>query len=166
MADGPESPRPGWDSTGDPVRDYVRANLQTMTREAIRDRLVAAGHDPARVDDVREQEWTGFAPAATDRALWTTALILFVCGGVVGAAGALLLTTFVSDHGGSAALFLGLYAVAYVLSGLAIAIAVRSAARAWRISGGWAVVIGVVMVPVYAVLMYGTCVAAESLSSG
>jgi hypothetical protein len=57
-----------------------------------------------------------------------------------------------------------LYAVAYVGIGLAIALGLRWAARAWRISGGWALLIGIVLVPIYIVLMYGTCVAAASLS--
>jgi hypothetical protein len=35
---------------GDPIRDYIRANQATYTREAIREALIAGGHDPAEVD--------------------------------------------------------------------------------------------------------------------
>jgi len=152
------------EKTGDPIRDYVRANLRTMTRDAIRERLIAAGHDPKRVDDVWEQEWTGVVPPSPERGLWSTAMTLFVIGGLIGGATAVALTSLVASGGGSPAAFIAVYAVLYVLPGLAIAWAVRWAARGLRISGGWALVIGIVLVPVYGALMFGTCLAAASVT--
>ena len=34
----------------DPIEDYIRANGNRFTHEAIRERLVAAGHDGVEVD--------------------------------------------------------------------------------------------------------------------
>jgi hypothetical protein len=33
------------------IDDYIRENRQKDTREAIRDQLVTAGHDPAQIDE-------------------------------------------------------------------------------------------------------------------
>jgi hypothetical protein len=151
-------------SPDDPIRDYIRANMRTMTREAIRDRLAAAGHNPNRVEEIWEQEWTGVVPASTAEGLWTTAIVLLIIGGLVGGAGVLLLLGLVSSGTANAALFVGLFAVGYLGIGLAIAWAVRAAARRWHISGGWALVIGILLIPVYGALMFGTCAAAASVS--
>ena len=151
-------------TTGDPIRDYVRANLHAMTREAIRERLIAAGHDPKRVDEIWEQEWTAVTPPSTESALWTTSLVLLVVGGLIGGGAATLLASFMSSEGGTATKFFVLYAILYVGLGLVIAWVVRWAARGLRISGGWALAIGIVLVPIYGGLMYGTCLAAASIT--
>ncbi len=46
---------------GDPIRDYIRANLPSHTQEAIRSQLIAAGHAPERIDAIWSEEWRGFA---------------------------------------------------------------------------------------------------------
>jgi hypothetical protein len=75
----------------DPIRDYVRANLHTNSREAIRSRLVEAGHDLARVDAVWEQEWNAARQGGAETSLSALALSLFFVGAVIGTLGALTL---------------------------------------------------------------------------
>ena len=45
----------------DPIVEYIRANRTSYTRDAMRDRLIDAGHDPAAVDAALEAD----AKAAT-----------------------------------------------------------------------------------------------------
>jgi heme A synthase len=47
----------------DPIVEYIRANRTSYTRDAMRDRLIDAGHDPAAVDAALEAD----AKAATAR---------------------------------------------------------------------------------------------------
>jgi hypothetical protein len=143
------------------IRDYIQAHTGRYTPEAIRSRLIAAGHDPAAID-------AEFAAIAAEHAtrpsdtngLLTEAWILFIVGGVTGLAGFGMAASFGS--GGSFPLF----AVAYLGIGFAIVLLLRWAVPRFRIKGIWAGILGLALIPIFGALMFGTCVAAFSIGRG
>lgn len=40
------------------IDEYIRQNRDRYTREAIRDQLIAAGHDPAAIDKALDEAWS------------------------------------------------------------------------------------------------------------
>lgn len=46
------------DPSDDRIRAYIHANRERFTAEAVRSELVAAGHDPGRVDEILSEDWS------------------------------------------------------------------------------------------------------------
>ena len=144
---------------------YIREHRVKYTTDALRRQLVEAGHDPSEVDEaLREAEGTATrqGSGAAD-----FALILYAAGAVVGALGALLIVSL-SGVGGAqlnALLFIAVYAIAYLGLGYVVVRLVRAAGSAFDIHGAGAVVLSIVLVPVFGLLMFGTCIAASNLAT-
>lgn len=154
----------------DPKIDaYIRENREKYTGEAIRDQLIASGHDPAAVDEAIQRLGLA-APAAPEtaarpRVAGMSALVafgwlLFIVGGITGLLGMAMASSFGSN--GSLPIFL----IGYVGIGLAIALLLQWAVPRFRIGGVWAALLGVALIPVFAGLMLGICVAAFAASRG
>jgi len=152
------------------IEAYIREHGSTYTTDALRNQLIAAGHDPSVVDAaLREAE--AAAPPATQRGSGAAevAWILYIGGGVVGAASALLLASLSATIGSGRAnipLFFVVYAIAYLGLGYLVVRLVDATASAFRIHGLGAVLLGIGLVPVFGLLMFGTCVAASNLAVG
>lgn len=147
------------------IDEYIQQNKATYTREAIREHLVAAGHDPAAIDEAfgrlgADPSWNPVEDPGPATGLVAAAWILFTIGGLTGLAGFSMAASFGS--GGSLPLFLG----AYIGVGLAIVLLLRWAVPRLNIRGVWAAILGVVLVPIFGALMFGTCVAAFGIGSG
>jgi hypothetical protein len=149
------------DPKSDPIRHYILANRDRYTREAIREQLIAAGH---RAEDV-DRTWEELAVTPPGRSrlngLAVFAIVLLVIGAAIGAFGALLVTSFNSGIARGPAGFFLLYAVLYLGIGSAL---VWVASRI-RVSDTVQFVLGVLLIPVYIGLMFGTCVAAANMTS-
>ncbi len=149
----------------DPVRDYIHANMGTNTREAITKALVAAGHDQAHVDAVWQEEWRAASVSGTRRSLTALSVSLFIVGGVAGGLGALLIGGVSSgQQAGPGLVFWALYAVVYLAVGYGILRFVGWAVPRFGITGWLAGLIGVVLFPVYGVLMFGGCLATYGIA--
>ena len=141
------------------IDDYIEANRGTYTDEAIRDHLASAGHDPAAIEAGFRRlgvqpSWDPVADPGPATSLVTEAWILLAIGGLLGLAGFSMAASFGS--GGSLPIFL----VAYLGIGLAIVLLLRWAVPRLGIRGIWAGVVGVLMIPIFGAVMFGTCVAA------
>lgn len=69
------------------IDEYIEQNKATYTREAIRENLVTAGHDPAAIDEAWER--LGASNAAPKPTGWRPGwreFLLLVIGGAIGAA--------------------------------------------------------------------------------
>lgn len=51
---------------GDPIRDYILANRDRYTREAIRGQLLQAGHDARAIDRALQEAWPESSSAPTE----------------------------------------------------------------------------------------------------
>jgi len=40
------------------IRDYIHNNRERYTREAIRSKLIGAGHDPSAIDQALQEVWS------------------------------------------------------------------------------------------------------------
>jgi hypothetical protein len=150
---------------GDPVRDYIRANMRTNTREAIMQALVDAGHDRARVDAVWHEESRALAVEGARSTLTGLGMSLFIVLGILGGLGALLMVSINGDTTDPPpALFLALYAVVYLAVGYGIVRLIAWAIPRFGISGWLAGLIGLLMVAAYGVLMFGGCLATYGLA--
>lgn len=151
---------------GDPIRDYVRANLATHTREAIRTGLVAAGHAPERIDAVWAEEWQGFAVERSVGNLRALSLSLYVVGGIIGGLGALAIAGFAGSYGNDSMIpiFLIVYAVGYVAIGYVLSRLVGWGVRRFRLGGWGTFLLGGLLIPAYGGLMFGGCAAAAWLA--
>jgi hypothetical protein len=149
------------DTKSDAIRDYILANRDRYTREAIREQLIAAGHG---ADDV-DRTWEELAATQPHRSrlngVAVFATVLLVIGAAVGAFGALLVTSFNPVIARGPAGFFLWYAVLYLGIGSAL-VWVASRIRA---SDTLQFVLGVLLIPVYIGLMFGTCVAAANMAS-
>jgi hypothetical protein len=152
-------------SEGDPIRDYIRANMRTNTREAITKELVAAGHDQGHVDAVWQEEWRAASVSGTRRSLTALSVSLFIVGGVLGGLGALLIGGVSSGQEAAPGLvFWALYAVVYLAVGYGILRLVGWAVPRFGITGSPAALIGQLLVPAYGVLMFGGCLATYGIA--
>ena len=141
------------------IEDYIKANRGTYTDQAIRENLVAAGHEPAAIDQAFARLGV-VAPAAQPRkpatGLVTFAWSLFMVGGLFGLAG--------FGMGGSyiAGASVPLYLIVFAGVGLALIFLLRWAVPRFGISGvgGW--LIGLALVPIFGALLIGSCAAAFS----
>jgi hypothetical protein len=141
------------------IERYIREHGDRYTDEALRRELIAAGHDPAEVDAAlleRRRTATG------GQTVGKVAFVFYIVGGLVGAAGAVLLALIGLSAGGigPAALFVVLFAVVY----LAIGYGIVRLARSIRASGWAAALLTIILVPVFGILVYGTCMAAYTIS--
>lgn len=144
------------------MADYIRANAQKYTREAIRARLLAAGHDPAQIDAAWELEMASAAGG-----LVALAKVLFVVGALLGAVGAFAALGASSYTGSvSAPLFLIGYAISYGAIGYGVVRLLRWAVPRYRIRGLWAGLLALVLLPAYGALMLGTCAGAFTFARG
>jgi hypothetical protein len=129
--------------------EYLRANRDAFTREALTQRLVAEGHDPAdveaawtRIEQRPAREW-GPADASVDPpkrtagiGTWALALLAVLVYG-----GAIVAAVFTISYGGAVSLLMVVYVIA-MLSGLVYSVGRLLAAPA---SGsGWAPIWGAV----------------------
>lgn len=144
------------------IRTYVRANLATHTREAISAALTAAGHAPGQVDAIWQEEWQAVAVERAATGLLWLSVTLLVLGGFIGAFGAVAIVGFNQPANGPAFLFL--YGLSYVAIGYAIVRLVGWSVRRIRLSGWWASVLGLALIPTYGILMFGACYATASLT--
>lgn len=132
----------------DPIRDFIAANRDRYTREAITDQLVAAGHDRALIDQAWEAQTPAVAPAerATDPRMVAYVLLVYAVGLV-----ALLWTGYWRS--------LPEWLSAYLLiGGVGALLLTRVRVSGWR----WALVVPLVPL-IFAAVWYGTCVASLSL---
>jgi hypothetical protein len=149
----------------DEIAAYIKANRGTYTDQAIRETLISVGHEPGAIDEAFRQLGL-VAPPDADAApsgpsgVVELAWIAFIIGGVTGLAGFAMASSFGS--GGSLPIFLGLY----VGIGLIIIFLLRWAVPKFGLRGIWAVLLGLVLVPVFGGLMLGTCIAAFSIGRG
>jgi hypothetical protein len=146
----------------DAIRTYIRANLATHTREAIYAALTAAGHDHGQIDAIWREEWQAVAVERAATGLRWLSVTLLVLGGLIGAFGALLIVSFNQPANGP--LFLLLYGLSYVAIGYAIIRLVGWSVRRFHLSGWWASVLGLLLIPIYGALMFGACFATVSLT--
>jgi hypothetical protein len=155
------------DPKSDAIRDYILANRDRYTREAISEQLVAAGHS---ADDV-DRTWDEVAATqpqpqprrARLNGVAIVAIVLLVIGAAFGAFGALLVTSLNTNYADGAAggRFFLVYAVLYLgIGSILVWVATRI-----RASDTVQFVLGVLLVPVYIGLMLGTCAAAVNLTS-
>lgn len=148
----------------DPVRDYIRQHIRSHNEKAIRAQLIAAGHDPGRVNEVWEEEWREVAPEASSRALDTFAGVLLVIGALPGLLlGILALFT---NSLGQGIGFLLAFGLPYLLLGLGIRWLARWVPLRFRLGSIWTGILALLLLPVYAALMLGSCVAGFLLNPG
>lgn len=152
----------------DEITAYIKANRGTYTDQAIRETLVAVGHDPGAIDEAFRRLGLVAPPDTADGAaassgpsgLLELAWILFVLCGVAGLAGFLLAGSLGS--GGSLSIFVG----SYVGIGLVIVLLLRWAVPRFGLRGIWAVLLGLLLVPTFGGLMLGTCAVAFAIGRG
>lgn len=151
-------------SGSDPVRDYILANRDRYTREAIREQLIAAGHKAEDVDRI----WEELGPTEEGRSRFTGlaifALVLLVVGAAIGAFGGFIVASLNASYSGSDTGVLRFFLV-YAGMYLVIGSVMVWVANRIRVSDAVEFVLGVLLIPVYIGLMFGTCVAAVNLTS-
>jgi hypothetical protein len=151
------------------IDDYIRDNRAKYTPEAIRAQLIAAGHDSAAVNAAWDRAVRDSQTPPSTRSgggLAVFAVILFVLGGLVGAFGVLMLAGFNSYLGVNMLIFIPAYAVLYIAVGLGVVWLVRWSGERFHLGGLWAVLVGLILIPVYGALMYGGCYAASLIGRG
>jgi hypothetical protein len=135
----------------DPIRDYIRANRDRYTKEAIRDQLLAAGHDQSAIDAAWQQVAAEEPPAAAQgKNLALYVWILYWLGGAVIAT--ITLLALLGSTGGSGFTAFG---VAWLVAYLALTFfPARAMARA-RPTGGIGLLGLIVLAPLVVVLIGG-----------
>jgi hypothetical protein len=147
----------------DAIRTYIRANLATHTREAIYAALMAAGHERRLIDPIWREEWQSVAVGRAATGLRWLSGALLVLGGLIGGFGALLLVGFNQPANGP--FFLFLYALTYLAIGYAIIRVVGWSVRRFHLSGWWASLLGLALIPIYGALTFGACLATYSVTA-
>lgn len=149
------------------IDEYIRNNRARYTDVAIRATLMAAGHDPAEIDEAFRR--LGSAPPEASAAalavkgmsaLLAFGWLLFILGGIIGLLGIGMAASFGSV--GS----LPVYLIAYVGIGLGLVLLLRWAEPRLRIRGVWAALLGLLLIPIFGGLMFGTCAAAFAIGRG
>jgi hypothetical protein len=140
------------------VADYIRANRDTYTREAIRDQLLAAGHALDAIDEAwraLEAEPLAEVPGTTARKVRTGWAIVLYAAGLLS-----LLVAAVSAlvQPNSSRVFFILFLVLYAVAGYFV---VRWIAR-WRpLTGFGQLLVAIVVLPVmFFLVVFGSCLAA------
>ncbi len=142
------------------IDDYIRANRSTYTQEAIRDNLVAAGHDPAAVDGRVRRVGLGtrLEPGASRRPAPVGSSPRPGSSSSCAASSAWQASRMAMSFSGHGSFPIFLWDLRWI--GLAVVLLVRWAVPKLGIRGVWAGVLGVALVPIFGALMFGTCVAA------
>ncbi|MGH2462654.1 MAG: hypothetical protein ACRDFZ_03385 [Candidatus Limnocylindria bacterium] len=143
-----------------PIEDYIRANGQRYTREAIRAALVEAGHDPAEIDRV----WEAIQRDQKTSNLVSWAKALYVLGFVIVAGGGLVFFLFMEaleGQGTASPLGFVLSIGAYAALGFGLVQLTRSMVEGSNIGGfvEFAAYVGVLVAT-------GTLVAGSCLAGG
>ncbi len=149
----------------DPIREYIRANMRRHTREAIREQLIAAGHDPSAVDAAWEQEWSRAREAELDdtaRGVQLMAWLFLMAGLGIGGIGVLLMSGLGAGLRGDT-ISVPVLVVAFLLAYLGIGYLITRIAgwlvRSLRMGGWWSLLLTIALAPAYGALAYGTCLA-------
>jgi len=151
------------EGAGDAIRTYIRANLATHTREAIYAELTAAGHEHGQIVAIWREEWRAVVVERAATGLRWLSVTLLVLGGLIGAFGALLIVGFNQPANGP--VFLFMYGLSYVALGYAIVRLVGWSVRRFHLSGWWASLLGLLLIPIYGALMFGACFATYSITA-
>lgn len=152
------------------IEAYLREHGPKYTTDALRRELITAGHDPDEVDAaLRETKATrsGTDKTPSSSGISDAAWALYLIGAVLGALGALLAVALAGmvNSATYAVLFLAIYAITYLGLGYLLVRLVRWVASEFEIHGVGAVLLGLVLMPVFGALMFGTCVAASNLAT-
>ncbi|HLE89410.1 MAG TPA: hypothetical protein VI733_05100 [Candidatus Limnocylindria bacterium] len=144
-----------------PIDDYIRQNRERYTREAIREALIAGGHEPAAVEEALQRIGAqttdeGAARSRTARALRRVTVILFVVGGLVGLGGFAIGGSY---FGGSLPVFL----LAYFGGAGVITALIRWVLPRFGGVRTWAPLIFLALFPAYYGLLAGACLAARQV---
>lgn len=142
----------------DAIREYVRTHGAAYTREAVRDHLVAAGHDQARVDAIWGEEW---GPPATDSSTQTGLsrqgiTVYVIASFVVGLVAVLGLILFNLRSLTATLQFEVIWVVGYIVVGAIVGYFITR----FRVAGGWWVLAAPLVPILYIVVWFGTCIAA------
>lgn len=133
------------------IADYIRTNRDKYTRGAIRDQLLAAGHDQAAIDEAWEAveaDAPGNPPEPSRAGIVIYVLVWYVLGALI---------TLPIALGAGLVWFIVLYlvvggVVAYLVTRIQVA------------GAGW--LLAVPLVPIaFALIAFGTCVAAYSIGA-
>jgi hypothetical protein len=140
------------------IADYIRANRDKYTRDAIRGQLLAAGHTPDAIDEawrVLEAEPLAVPPGTTARKVRTGWAIVLYAAGLLS-----LLVAAVSAlvQPNSSRVFFILFLVLYAVAGYFV---VRWIAR-WRpLTGFGQLLVAIFVLPVmFFLVVFGSCLAA------
>jgi hypothetical protein len=140
----------------DPIRSYIRANREKYTEEAVRDQLLAAGHDRAAIDEAwrLEVDTGGKVPGATARKVRTGWAIVIYGYGVLALLYSAVTTSTQADSSGR--IFVLLFFVIFAAAGYFV---VRWIAR-WRpLTGFGQLLVAIFGVPLlFALVAFGSCV--------
>lgn len=141
------------------IADYIRANRRTYTREAITKQLIEAGHDPGEI----ERTWAALdardADAVAGEGFWGRfALILIGINLGVFLVVGLLTGTLLQIGGGGGAVILVVFGVALAIGAL-IAWGIVAATGPTKMSPATALVVGVSIPLLFALLIGGACYA-------
>jgi hypothetical protein len=146
--------------TPDPaaIEQYIKANRGTYADQAIREKLISVGHDPAAIDEAFGRLGVAVPSEVDTRPRPATGLVgfawsLFVISGLIGLAGFGFNGPDISV--GSAPIFV----LAFGGVGLALILLLRWAIPRFGISGGGAWLIGLGLLPAFFALLYGSCAA-------
>ena len=144
----------------DPIADYIRANRDQYTRDAMRDRLIEAGHDPVAVDAALEAD-AASAAVARPASSWVEQNLRLVTALLVVAAYVgmwalfALLTNW--DAPGYVTFTTWVFAAVLGLFGLVSLVYVGMTKR--LTAGGQAAILGAMIIPVILLLVLaGLCV--------
>ena len=133
------------------IADYIRTNRDKYTKGAIRDQLLAAGHDQAAIDEAWQAVETdppGNPPEPSRAGIVIYVLVWYVLGALI---------TLPIALGSGLVWFIVLYlvvggVVAYLVTRIQVA------------GAGW--LLAVPLVPIaFALIAFGTCVAAYSIGA-
>ena len=140
------------------IAEYIRANSEKYTKEAIRDQLLAAGHTPDAIDETwraLEAEPLAEVPGTTAGKVRTGWAIVLYAAGLLS-----LLVAAVSAlvQPNSSRVFFILFLVLYAVAGYFV---VRWIAR-WRpLTGFGQLLVAIFVLPVmFFLVVFGSCLAA------
>lgn len=143
------------------IDEYVRANRDRYTHEAIREQLIAAGHDPATVDAALERAATPARQATSGLASLSTGL--YLTGAALGFLGWLAALGFSSSFNLPVAILF--FAATYLGIGYLLTRLIRWSTGKWQIRGIWAGLLGLVLFPIFGALALGTCLGSFAIGN-
>jgi len=138
------------------IDGYIKANRGRYTDEAIRKTLTSAGHDSGAVEEAFQRVTAPRLASGLIREAW---ILLTVCG-VLGFLGFAMAASYGSGAG------FPIFLLGYGGIGTGLALLLRWAVPRFDIRGGWGELIGILLIPAYGALMFGTCVAAFAIGRG